>query len=74
MLILILFWLSHTFSVTLRMQEYVFSVYAVPHYSKKRNLEDTSQSYGINTVVALVSYRAWKCVPQAISGGRNLLK
>ena len=35
MLILIFFWLAHTFSVTLRIQEYVFSVNDVPHDSKK---------------------------------------
>ena len=35
MLILIFFWLAHTFSVTLRIQEYVFSVNDVPHDSKE---------------------------------------
>ena len=50
----------------------VFPVYSVPRYSKKTNLEDTSQSQEINAVVALVSYHAWKCVSQAIFGGMNL--
>ena len=56
------------------MQEYVFPVYAVPHDSKKPNLEDISQSHIVNTVVTLVSFRTWKCVPQAISSGMNLLR
>ena len=35
MLILNFFWLGHTFSVTIRIQEYVFSVNDVPHDSKE---------------------------------------
>ena len=35
MLILIFFWLARTFSVTLRIQEYVFFVNDVPHDSKE---------------------------------------
>ena len=34
----------------------------------------TSQSAGINNVIALVSCRPWKYVPQAISGGMNFIK
>ena len=41
---------------------------------RRPNLEDVSQSHGINTVVALVSCCAWKCAPRAISGGINLLR
>ena len=35
MLILIFFWLAHTFSATLSLQEYVFSVNDVPHDSEE---------------------------------------
>ena len=73
MLILILFRLAHTFSVTLRIQEYAFSVNDVRHDRRIPNLEVGYKSHIVNTVVALVSCRAWKCVPRAISGGMKLL-
>ena len=38
MLILIFFWLAHTFSVTHRIQEYVLSVNDVSHGSKETKL------------------------------------
>ena len=52
-------------------------VYAVSPDSKQtergRHL-CASQSAGINNGIALVSCHPWKYVPQAISGGMNLLK
>ena len=60
MLILIFFWLAHTFSVTLKIHKYVFSVNDMPHVSRP-NLEDASQSH-INVLIALMSCRAWQYV------------
>ena len=38
------------------------------------NNEETSPSAGKNTGIVLVSYRSWKCVPTAISGGTDISK
>ena len=64
-----LFWLSHTFSVTLRIQEYVFSVYDVLHNSKEtefwRHLSVSQYKYrGIFSVMSRMeicpsSYLQW---------------
>ena len=44
--------------------------------SKETNLESSNQeaspSVGKNTEIVLVLYRAWKCVPTAISGGMDI--
>ena len=70
---LILFWLSQTWPVTLMIQEWVFSGCTVPPDSKETELGSSDQaassSAGRTTRVILVPCHTWKCVPTAISGG-----
>ena len=73
---LILFWLSHTWAVTLWIQEYVFSGSYVPPDSKKTKLgrsdQEASPSAGKNTRIILVPCCTFKCLPTAISGGVDI--
>ena len=74
----ILFLLSQTWSVTLRIQEQVFSGCTVLPDSKETKLggsnQETSPSADENTGVALVLGCVWKCVPTAISVGVDILE
>ena len=74
----ILFLLSQTWSVTLRIQEQVFSGCTVLPDSKETKLgssnQETSPSADKNTGVALVLGCVWKCVPTAISVGVDILE
>ena len=67
---LILFWLSQTSRVTLRIQEQVFSGYTVPPDSRETELassdQEASPSTGKNTGVVLVPCCVRKCVPTAL--------
>ena len=51
----------------------MLSGYTVPHDGKETKLgnsdQEASLSAGKNTGIVLVPYRAWKCVPTAISSG-----
>ena len=73
---LILFWLTRSWPITLRGKEYVFSDCTVSSYSKETELGSSDQEghslAGDNTVVVLVPFRAWKCVPAAIFGGVDI--
>ena len=70
---LILFCLSQSLPVTLRVQEQVFSDCTVPPDSKETKNGSSNQevfpSAGKNTGVVLVLCRALKCVPTATSSG-----
>ena len=61
----IIFWLSQTWQVTLRIQEYVFSGSIKPPDSKETKTgssnQETSPSASKNTRVVLVPSHAWKC-------------
>ena len=65
---LVLFWLSQTWPVTLSPD--------VSPDSKETELgssdQEASPSAGKNTRIVLVPCRAWKCVPTAISGGVDI--
>ena len=54
----------------------MFSGCTVPPDSKETKLgssdQEASPSAGKNTRVVLVPFRAWKCVPTAISGGVDI--
>ena len=56
----------------------MFSGCTVPTDSKETKLgssdQEASPSAGKNTGMVLGSCRAWKCVPQAISGGVDISK
>ena len=73
---LILFLAFSDLTITLRIQECVFSGCTVPPDSKETELgssdQEASPSAGKNTGVVLVPCRAWKCVPTAISGGADI--
>ena len=73
---LILFWLSHTWAVTLRIQEHVFSGSYVPPDSKKTELgssdQEASPSAGKNTGIILVPCCTFRCLPTAISGSVDI--
>ena len=75
MLLLILFWLSQTSPVTLRIQEQVFSGCSVPPDGKETELgssnQEASPSARKNTEIVLVPCCTKKCVPTAIFGGKN---
>ena len=75
MLMLILFWLSQTIAVTLRIQE-VFSGCTVPLDSKDTKFgnsqQEVSPSAGENTRKVLKPYRTWECVHTVISGGVDI--
>ena len=77
-LILILFWLSQTWLVTLRMSEKVFSDCTVLPDSKETKLGSSNQEAspwaGKNIRIVLVPCCAWKCIPTAISGGVDIFK
>ena len=77
-LVLILFWLSQTWPVNLRIQEWVFSGCTVPPDSKETELgnsgQEASPSAGKNTGIVLVPSRVWKCVPKAVSGDVDISK
>ena len=70
---LILFWLSQAWPVTLRIQEYVFSGCTMPPDIKEtklgRGYQEASPLVGKNTGIVLVRCCTWKSVPTAISGG-----
>ena len=71
--IVILFWLSQTWPVTLRIWESVFSGCTLPPDSKETKLRSSNQeaspSAGKNTVVVLMLCCTWKCVRTAILSG-----
>ena len=75
---LILFWLSQTLTVALRIQEKVFCGCTVPPDNKETKLWSSDQgatlSAGENTVVGLVPFCEWKCVPAAIFGSVDISK
>ena len=77
MLLLILFWISQTWPVTLRIQELVFSGCIVPPVSKETKFgnsdQEASPSAGKNTEIILTPCCAWKCVPKAFSGGVKIV-
>ena len=74
----ILFWLSQTLPVTLKIQEYVFSGCTMPSDSQETKLggsdQESSPSVGENTGVVLVPCRVGKCVTTAISGGVDIFE
>ena len=69
---LILFWLSQTRPVTLRIKKQVFFDCTLRPDSKETELGNSdleaSPSEGKNTRVVLVPCYSWKCVPTVISG------
>ena len=73
---LIIFWISQIWSVTLRIQEQVFSDRPVPPDIKETKLassnQETSPSGGKNTGKVLVPCHTWKCAPTAISSGVDI--
>ena len=73
---LILFWLSLTWPVTLRIQEYMFSVCTLLPDSKETkpgsSNQEASTSAGKNTRIVLVTCCTWKCVLTAISCGVDI--
>ena len=77
MLLLILFWISQTWPVTLRIQELVFSGPIVPSDNKETKFgssdQEASPPAGKNTEIILTPCCAWKCVPKAISGGVKIV-
>ena len=77
MLLLILFWISQTWPVTLRIQELVFSGCIVPPVSMETKFgnsdQEASPSAGKNTEIILMPCCAWKCVPKAFSGGVKIV-
>ena len=72
-LMFIFFWISQTWPVTLRIQEYVFSGYTVPPDSKETKLGNSKQaaspSAGKDTRIDLVPCHTRKCILTAISSG-----
>ena len=72
----IFFWFSQIWPVTLWIQEHVFSGCIVPPDSKETWLEcsdqNASPSVGKNTRVVLVPCCTWKCVAAAISSGVDI--
>ena len=74
------FWLTQTWLVTLRIQEWVFSGSTVPPDSKETIFESsnpkaspsTCKNTRIALVIALLPCHTWKCVPTAISGGVDI--
>ena len=73
-LILTLFGLSHNFSVTLRIAEYVFYVYDVPldieetEFERRFSISQYKYRGSFSNMSSMI-----KCVPRGISGGMNLL-
>ena len=71
MLILILFLLSPTWPVTLRIHEYMFSGCTLRPDSKEAKLGNSDQEASPSAVknmgIVLVPCCAWNCIPTAIS-------
>ena len=73
---LVLSWLSQIWTVTLRIQEYVFSGCIALPDSKETKLGSSNQEASLlackNTGIVLVPYYTWKCVPKAILSGVDI--
>ena len=69
------FWLSQTWPVTLRIQEYVLSGCIVMPNGKETKLgsidQEFSPSAGKSTRVVLVPCCTWTCVPTSVSSGMD---
>ena len=74
---LIHFWLTQTWPVTLRIQELVFFSCSVLPYSIETELissnQEASPSAGRNTGIVSVPCCAWKRIPSTVSGGVDML-